>query len=437
MSGFPAPLPPPLGRIGRYTIYEELAAGGMSRVFLALRDGATELCVLKQLHGELEAHDTAAIRFQREAHLVSQLDHPNIARVIDAGLQDGRFYIAMDLIQGVTLRQILDTMDARQQIVPPAITLSVGVEVLEGLAYAHTLRSGGRHLAVVHRDLSPKNVMLAYDGGVKIIDFGVAQGRIDNFQTAPGMMVGTLHYMSPEQAMTDPVDHRSDLYTLSVVLWELLSGRTAVRDGKAIQILEQVIEETPQPLFEIDPGLPRPISDVIARGLAKAPEDRWQTAAEYAEALKAATRSFGGSTRLQRGAFVLELFPPEEQPFARWSQLADTIDPNMEIPTLADDQLRAEDVIGAFETTIPPPSASTSNTLPDVPRPAEDAGDGATRPDTPSPDPSMLEKLTSLTVKNQRLERRIVLQRRMIVLLLVVTATLGTGWLAAVFGWLS
>jgi serine/threonine-protein kinase len=420
------PALPTLGRIGRYKIFEELAEGGMARVFLAQRDGSTRLCVLKQLHGDLEEHGTASIRFQREAHLVSQLDHPNIARVIDAGLEDGKFCIAMELIEGCTVQQVLDVMDRRNQIVPPAITLTIAIEVLEGLAYAHSLRgSDGRHLEIVHRDLSPRNVMLTYDGRVKIIDFGVAQGRIDSFRTAPGMIVGTLHYMSPEQALTEKTDHRSDIYSLSIVLWELLAGQPAVIDGKAVEVLEQVIEETPPPLTEIDPGLPSSVSDVIMRGLTKNADERWQTAAAYRDALSAAMRPLGATTAAQIGGFVREIFPPERQAYARWTRMVSRhVDGLADAPTIADGSLQAADILAVATPT--PLSSSGYATQPDKTPPlviAPQSGSEITRPDVRARD---LRAGDARELRIRRLEATVVRQRRAIFLLSLLLVALAS-----------
>jgi serine/threonine protein kinase len=405
------PAPPALGRIGRYQIYEELAEGGMARVFLAQRDGSPRLCVLKQLHGDLEEHGTASIRFQREAHLVSQLDHPNIARVIDAGLEDGKFCIAMDLIEGCTVHQVLETV---QGPLPARLVLGLATEVLAGLAYAHTLRGAdGRHLEIVHRDLSPKNVMLTQTGEVKIIDFGVAQGRIDSFRTAPGMMVGTLLYMSPEQALTEKTDHRSDLYSLSIMLWELFAGQPAVRDGKAVHVLDQVVDVTPRALHLFLPELPRAVSDVVMRGLAKDPEARWQSAGMYRDALLAAGRPVGSATPKELGELVRELFPPDRQPYARWSRrLPRHIDGLADAPTIADSSLTAAYDPFDFQKTPPlnPPPLETQPT-----------GSEITRPDTPAP---TARGRGDLSLRVKELERAVARQRQMIILLAAVSIVL-------------
>jgi serine/threonine-protein kinase len=411
------PALPALGRIGRYQIYEELAEGGMARVFLAKREGSNRLCVLKQLHGDLEDHSTASIRFQREAHFVSQLDHPNIARVIDAGLEDGKFCIAMELIEGCTIQQILDVMDRKHLLFPPPVTLTIALEVLTGLAYAHGLRGpDGRALEIVHRDLSPKNVMVTYDGRVKIIDFGVAQGRIDSFRTAPGMIVGTLHYMSPEQALTEKTDHRSDLYTLSVMLWELLAGQPAVIDGKAVEVLEQVIEVTPKPLHVVAPSVPKPISDVVMKGLAKEVDDRWQSAAAYREALSAAMRPLGGATLREMGVFVREAFPPERQAYARWTRAVVYVDGLADAPTIADGSLSAADLFAAAVTPAPVVSRSTQ---PDKTPPLEvlPSGSEITRPDLPYKNVRSLDKMHELGTRIRLLEATVRRQRRVLILM--------------------
>ncbi|MCK6552642.1 serine/threonine protein kinase, partial [Myxococcota bacterium] len=239
---------PSPGRLGRYTLLAPLGEGGMARVFLAQRDGATDVCVLKRLHVALEGHPIALKRFQREAHIASLLHHPAIARVVDAGLERGSFHLALEYVAGETLEAVASRAIARWGAVPLALTLAVASAVLDALAYAHTLTEEGRPLRIVHRDLSPRNVMLTYDGDVKVIDFGIARGDVDELKTEPGVLMGTPYYMSPEQAMTAPVDHRSDLYTIAAVLFELLTGRRLVTaSGRAQVLLAVATEPAPPP----------------------------------------------------------------------------------------------------------------------------------------------------------------------------------------------
>ncbi|MCK6552386.1 serine/threonine protein kinase, partial [Myxococcota bacterium] len=263
-------------RIGRYTLLRELGRGGIGAVHLARKDGSSEICVLKQLLVEHADNRGLARRFRREAHLTSELDHPNIARVLDAGTEDEGFYIAFEHIAGQTLTSLLQRLDAHDEWLAPSVALRIGLEVLEGLVHAHgRTDSEGRPLGLVHRDLSPNNVMLTYGGDVKIIDFGLAAAKIDDFKTAAGQFIGTLRYMSPEQAMTKPVDPRADLYTVAVVLYEMLTRTRVVPKATVKETLRVIIEERPPALSSVVQGLPPALSAVLARALEKSPDARY------------------------------------------------------------------------------------------------------------------------------------------------------------------
>lgn len=304
------PVVPPrtFGRIGKYTLLGTLADGGMGRVFLAQKDDAEDMCVLKQLHVEIEEeHETASIRFQREAVIASKLDHPNIAKVLDAGFEGGRFYIAMEFIAGQTLDDLARKLEDQGEQLPVEIVLAVFTRVLDGLALAH------QH--VIHRDLSPRNVMVGYDGAVKIIDFGVARAEIedDDFRTSPGMLIGTLGYMAPEQALTLDVDHRSDLYALAVVLYEILTGGPLLPPGAPSETIRRIVRERPRPLYEIRPDLAATgLGEVLNRALQKGPDERFQSAAEFRNAI---TTAWLGDlpSKEELSAFMRELFSEEEQ----------------------------------------------------------------------------------------------------------------------------
>jgi hypothetical protein len=299
-------------RLGRYTILESLAKGGMAQVFIAQKDNAPEICVLKQLLGELETHATAGKRFYREAHVASYLQHPRIARTIDAGFEDGAFCIAMEFIAGRDVESLMHLLMRQGRMLPYELSLAVALGVLEGLEYAHeALDPTGAPLDLVHRDLSPRNVMLSFDGDVKIIDFGLARGKVDDFKTAPGMILGTLRYVSPEQAVADPIDRRSDLYSIAVVLYEMLTGRPLVRDGTALDVLTDVVQRVPDAICARNPHLPRSLDPVLARALAKDPGERYPTAREFRLALEAAAGGLARAPRSAIGEFVTSHFPED------------------------------------------------------------------------------------------------------------------------------
>jgi protein kinase-like protein len=305
------------GRSGSFSIIAELGAGGMARVFAARRHDSGELCALKQLRETVEDNPRVRARFQREAQLASLLHHPNIARVHGSGFDAGRFSIASELIRGQTVESLLNRLGEGAPL-PPRISVAIARAVLDGLAYAHHLAAkDGTPLEIVHRDLSPRNIMVSYSGDVKIIDFGVARSNIDDFKTSPGALVGTLRYMSPEQACAALIDGRSDLYTLGVVLYEMLSGHCPVSSGRAVNVLIEICSSTPPPLSSVRSALPKSFDALLVRALAKQPEDRFPDAATFKEALIAAAGKMEIAGREELGAFVRGQFPNEEADSAR------------------------------------------------------------------------------------------------------------------------
>jgi serine/threonine protein kinase len=316
-SGESEPLVEPPRRIAQYTLLLDLARGGMAQVFIAQRDGSREVCVVKKLHAELQAQQAVVRRFHREANLASQLSHPNLARIIDAGFEGRELYIALEYIAGQTLEAIVQALNARQQRLPMEGVVAIAAGVLDALSHAHeAVDAEGTKLNLVHRDLSPRNVMLSYAGEVKLIDFGVARGNVDRYQTEPGVLLGTLRYFSPEQSLGDEVDLRSDLYSLSVLLWELFAGQCLISPATPIQMLSAVHEEEAPLLSTLDPTIPRAIEAVVAAGLAKERDERWQTARELRDALlKAYPMEVSPGEIL--GPLMTELFPSEEVRFGR------------------------------------------------------------------------------------------------------------------------
>jgi hypothetical protein len=305
-------------RIGPYTLLLEGARGGMATIFVAQRDGSKNVCALKMLRHDLEVHEGLLRRFQREAQLVTYLDHPNIARVIDAGHVDGVLYIAMEYIPGQTIDTIVDRLAGRGLRLDIPQALAIAMSMLEALAYAHELRApDGTPFNLVHRDLSPRNIIVNFAGAVKIIDFGVARMNIDSFQTEPGILVGTLRYFSPEQARGDPVDARSDLYTTAVILYEMLTGAPLVPSGTAIDMLQTIEEVVPPLLSRLDPTIPRALSAVVARALAKKRSDRYSSAREMRRALvEAAGDAIPRDHTAMLARLMQDVFPAEEAKLA-------------------------------------------------------------------------------------------------------------------------
>lgn len=304
-----------LPTLERYTVLHRLAVGGMAQIFVAQRNGSNDICIIKQLRDHLTQDPVVANRFLREAQVAALLAHPNIARLTDAGREGGLLYLAMEFIAGKDIEAMMLRLLAQRKILPPALSITATLKVLEGLHYAHEYRGPtGEHLQIVHRDMSPRNVMITYDGEVKVIDFGLARTNLGDFRTAPGMVLGTLRYMSPEQAYADPVDRRSDIYTWAVVLYEMLSGhQLVIANSSAPDVLRAVITEVPEPLSHWNPNLPKALDEVLAKGMAKDRKSRFQTARDFQLALASAAGPLGDATDKQIGDFVIGLFPDEHR----------------------------------------------------------------------------------------------------------------------------
>ncbi|MCA9553283.1 MAG: serine/threonine protein kinase, partial [Myxococcales bacterium] len=270
----------------RYRILEMIGQGGASVVYRAEHTMLGKAVAVKVLRTELSDMEQATLRFQQEARSLCQLDHPNIVRVTDFGrTHNGSLFLVMDLARGVSLSDLM----ARQGALTPSVAVAVAREVLFGLSHAHA------H-GLVHRDMKPDNVMVDLSDGrvrAKILDFGIAKileddGPVDGRITEPGRVFGTPRYMAPEQASERPVDARTDVYSVGVCLYEMLSGRHPFPGESALEVLGKVLMHHPDPLvFEPSPVLrTERLSAVVGRAMAKDPEARFDSADAMSQALK-------------------------------------------------------------------------------------------------------------------------------------------------------
>jgi len=260
---------------GRYEVDREIGKGGNARIYLAREPGGRSVA-LKVLHPELLV-SVAADRFLREIKLASQLDHPHIARLLDSGEQDWIVYFVMTYVEGPTLREHLARV--RRLSIPETVRLAD--DLLDALDHAH------RH-SIVHRDVKPDNVVLSADGAV-LLDFGIARAVAASGSdrlTRSGIAVGTSTYMSPEQiSAVRELDLRSDLYSLGCVLFECLAGQPPFTHRNEAVVLQMHLTQPAPDLRTLRPETPAEVAAGIARALAKAPEERWQSAAAMREAL--------------------------------------------------------------------------------------------------------------------------------------------------------
>jgi len=279
----------PKSSFGRYQLLLEMARGGMATLYLARLQGPRsfeKLIVVKRIHDHY-AHEESFIQmFLDEARITAAIGHPNVASVFDMGEQDGSYYLAMEYVHGQNLKDLLKSASRSEGALHWSMVCRVVADAAAGLHAAHELTSAeGTPLGVVHRDVSPQNLLVSYDGNVKVVDFGIAYAAERLATTAAGTLKGKAAYMSPEQVDARPVDRRSDIFALGIVLWEGICMRRLFRmDTEAATLLRVRDAKVPAPR-EVDPTLPPELEQIALRALAKEPEDRFDTGAELEDAL--------------------------------------------------------------------------------------------------------------------------------------------------------
>jgi serine/threonine-protein kinase len=283
-------------RIGEYDILTRLSTGGMGEIYLARRTGVhrfEKLAVIKVLRTDRKVSDEhMRTMFQDEARLMARLSHPAIAQVYDFGEDAGRLFLVMEYVSGISFKEFI------RRRPPPAVAALAMVEVCMGLHAAHNLTDlSGKPLMVVHRDVSPQNLMLTFDGCVKILDFGIAFMRDRETQaTQMGQIKGKPAYMAPEQVTSGPVDERTDLFAASIVLHELLTGRRLFVGDNLYAITQQIMTAEVHPPSAFGLKIPKGLDDLVLCGLERHPDRRFQTALEMARALRAIVDKARGET---------------------------------------------------------------------------------------------------------------------------------------------
>jgi len=276
-------------RLGPYQLVRHIATGGMAEVYLARRDGPhgfTKSVALKRILPQLARDPDFVAMFVDEARVCAQLSHPNLVQVFDFGESGSELYMAMEYVDGTTCAKVVRRAAARMDMVPVEAALHIILSVLRGLEYAHAaVDLDGRPLGLVHRDVSPGNILIARSGAVKLGDFGIA--RADEFErrTEEGQLKGKLGYMSPEQVTGRPLDARSDLFTLTIVFAEILTARPLFGVGNELDILMRIRDADLSVFDRNSSHLPEDLCAIVRKGLAAEPEDRFLTASAYAETI--------------------------------------------------------------------------------------------------------------------------------------------------------
>src|SRR2546425_2298735 len=249
-------------------VVRKLGTGGMANVYLAEDQELGRRVAIKMLDERHAGDEQFVERFRREAKNAAGLSHPNIVSIYDRGEAQGTYYIAMEYLDGTTLKELIVT---RGQT-PIAVAIDYTRQILAAVGFAH------RH-GIVHRDIKPHNVIVATDGRVKVTDFGIARSGASQM-TETGSIIGTAQYLSPEQARGAPVDPRSDLYSLGIVLYEMLTGKVPFTGDAPVEIAMKHLSAIPEPPSKIRPGVPHDLDAVVMRALAKEPEQRYGSAEE-------------------------------------------------------------------------------------------------------------------------------------------------------------
>jgi serine/threonine protein kinase/ABC-type branched-subunit amino acid transport system substrate-binding protein len=277
---------------GRHRLIADIGRGGMADVYLAVTEGTEaaaqfqKLLVIKMLRRELGEDPEFVRMFLNEARLAARLNHPNIVQTLEVGNAGGRYFLAMEYLEGQPLHRVCRNDDARSNL-SLAMRLHILVQALGGLHYAHERKDyDGSPLDIVHRDVSPSNLFVTYDGQVKLMDFGIAKARDSDAETRVGVFKGKAAYIAPEQVRGEPADRRADIYSAGVLLWELITGRRLWTGLTQSEILRRVVAGDVMRPSSVDPRLPAELEQICMRSLAFRKEDRYATASELASELE-------------------------------------------------------------------------------------------------------------------------------------------------------
>ena len=288
-------VPPPPGgarvglQLGRYELLHEIATGGMATVYLARARavaGFERIVAIKVCHPHLRHEEEFSAMFLDEARLAASIHHPNVVSTLDVGEAE-QLYLVMEYIEGDRISGLIKAASRRSERMPVPVTLRVMIDVLAGLHAAHELKdSKGAPLNIVHRDVSPQNILVGVDGVTRITDFGIAKAEARLTVTREGQVKGKMSYMAPEQLSSTNVNRRADVYAAGIVLWEALTGRRLFRAETEAETLNLVLHGVVPPPSSVVPELPAELDAVLRKALERDPDKRFQTAAEFADALE-------------------------------------------------------------------------------------------------------------------------------------------------------
>ncbi len=311
---------------GKYQLLDKIAVGGMAELFRAKLTGVQgfeKLIAIKKILPNLSEEENLITAFIDEAKLAALLHHENIVQIYDFGSMDDEYFIAMEFLFGKDLRTIRRTAKKRDLALSMENIFYVISRICAGLDYSHNLKDlQGRPLNIIHRDINPQNILITYEGQVKIIDFGIAKAASQNTKTRENLIKGKLAYMSPEQANGSVIDHRSDIFSTGIIMYELLAVRRMFK-GETMHVLSLVRDAQYDPPEEVIPDLPPKLNEILRRALAKDPDDRYQSAGEMmAEVEECAFELSLRPNARTFAQYMKELFEEEfvEEELALWAK---------------------------------------------------------------------------------------------------------------------
>lgn len=296
---------------GKYRLTRRIATGGMAEIFLAHRhDAPLEPVVIKRILPHLIDTEGFVSMFLDEARIAAGLDHPNIVRIDDIGQIDGAYFLAMEYVHGEDIRCIYNKAYKLQRSLPLSHSIQVVADAARGLAHAHRATDfTGKPMGLVHRDVSPQNILVTYDGEAKVVDFGIAKAVNKVAQTRAGVLKGKYSYMSPEQALGEEIDHRTDLFALGIILYETTTGTRLFKRSNELATLQAIIKGQITPPSKALPGYPEELETIVLGALTKEPAERYQDGEVLADDLERFLDTSGlRAPRAKIAAFMAELF---------------------------------------------------------------------------------------------------------------------------------
>src|SRR4051812_13949787 len=273
----------------RYRVIERLASGGMAEVFVAENEGIEgfkKRVAIKRILPHLGEKKKFIEMFLDEARLSAHLSHSNVAQVFDIGVGDNVYFIVMEYVDGADLKAIIEFMKASNKVFPVESACLIASKICEGLTYAHELQGPeGQPLKIVHRDMSPPNVLITKHGEVKIVDFGLAKATSQLEKSEPGIIKGKFSYLSPEAATGNDVDQRTDIFAVGIILWEMLAGRKLFQGDSDFATVKLVQSAGVPPIRSLNAAVASKLEAIVNKGLARDPNTRYRTARDFAKAL--------------------------------------------------------------------------------------------------------------------------------------------------------